>query len=139
VAAATTTPSAGDDFDRGMAPGVHRGVRVNDATLRHLELTMSNFSTILLDQLTLVHGGQVTGTPTPTQPKPDIYNNGAGPVRREYEASGEFTSPVGVRVQAGGAVRTTDTKETECLALANSNGLLKGPGALDAIKACMGQ
>ena len=94
---------------------------------------MSNFSTLSLAQLDLVHGGN------DTQPQPDIFNNGAGPVRREYTASGEFTSPVGVKVQAGGAVRTTDTEGSECLATASANGLLKGPNAIDVIKACRGQ
>jgi len=90
---------------------------------------MSNFSTISLAQLDLVTGGDGEAQPT-------IFNDGAGSIRREVTASGSFQTPVGVKVEGGGAYRSADTPASDCLGTLASKGLLNEGNATNLIEAC---
>ena len=90
---------------------------------------MSNFSTLSLDQLHLVVGGDGETQRT-------IFNDGAGSIRREITAQGSFQTPVGVKVEGGGAYRSTDTPGSDCLTTMANKGLLNEGNAASLIEAC---
>jgi hypothetical protein len=86
---------------------------------------MSNFSTLSIADLDLVTGGE---NPAPS----DIFSGNAGENRTEITGNGAFQTPVGVKVEGGGAYRSAESNEISCI----RNLIGAGANPLDAANAC---
>jgi hypothetical protein len=67
---------------------------------------MSNFFTLSLADLDLVIGGEGES---------GIFSPGAGTNRQEITGNASFQTPVGVKVEGGGAYRSAESDQIACM------------------------